>query len=73
MNSSDKPIRLVDVKLTFLDYEKGIVHEEVRTAVAPSQPPIAPGMQQRFEIAFENPPRTWNYHVPETQVVRIAY
>lgn len=72
-NVSSMPIRLVDVKMTFLDYNKKPIHEEVRSAFDPKQRPLEPGTEYRFEIAFENPPQTWNYHVPETQVVRVAY
>jgi hypothetical protein len=72
-NTSDKTVRLVDVRLTFLDYDKKVVHEEIRSALETSQPPIPPGTEYQFEVAFENPPRTWNYHVPDTQVVRIAH
>ena len=72
-NISSMPIRLVDVKLTYLDYDKKVIQEEVRPAFEPTQRPLVPGADYRFEIAFENPPRTWNYHVPDTQIVRVAY
>jgi len=72
-NISSMPIRLVDVKMTFLDYNKKSIQEDVRPAFEPKQRPLEPGTEYRFEIAFENPPHTWNYHVPETQVVRVAY
>ena len=72
-NISGMPIRLVDVKMTFLDYDKKPIHEEIHSAFEAKMPPLQPGTEYRFEIAFENPPQTWNYHVPETQVVRVAY
>lgn len=72
-NISGMPIRLVDVKMTFLDYDKKTIHEEVHSAFESKMPPLQPDTEYRFEIAFENPPQTWNYHVPETQVVRLAY
>jgi hypothetical protein len=35
--------------------------------------PLNPGGQFRFEVNFENLPRTWNYHVPITKIVRVGY
>jgi len=72
-NVSDRPVRLIDVKMTFLDYEKKMLHEETRTAFGLKQRPLEPGTEYRAEIAFENPPHDWNYHVPDTKVVKIAY
>jgi hypothetical protein len=72
-NTSSMPIRLVDVKMTFLDDNKKQIHEEIRSAYEPRMRPLEPGSEFSFEIRFENPPQTWNYHVPETQVVRVAY
>ncbi len=72
-NVSDEPLRLIDVKLTFLDYGKKTIHEETRTAFGLKQRPLEPGTEYRAEIAFENPPQNWNYHVPDTKVVKVAY
>lgn len=72
-NVSDKPVHLIDVKMTFVDYEKKTIHEEVRTAFGLKQRPLEPGTEYRAEINFENPPRNWNYHVPDTKVVKAAY
>jgi len=72
-NVSEKPLRLIDVKLTFMDYEKKMIREETQTAFGPKQRPLEPGTEYRAEIAFENPPRNWNYHVPDTEVSKVAY
>ena len=72
-NVSDRPIRLVDVKWTFLDYNKKVIKEEVHPAFGPKQAPLEPGTEYMFEIPFENPPKGWNYKVPENAVVRVAY
>lgn len=72
-NVSPKPVRLIDVKMTFLDYDKKTIKEEVRAAFEPKQRPLEPGTEYRAELAFENPPRNWNYHVPDTKVVKAAY
>ena len=72
-NISASPIRLVDVKMTFRDSEKRTIQEEIRPAFELRQPPLEPGTEYRFEIPFENPPRAWNYRVPDTEVVRVGY
>ena len=72
-NVSNMPLRLIDVKMTFMDYEKKIIHEEVRPAFGLKQRPLEPGTEYRAELAFENPPRNWNYHIPDTKVVKAGY
>jgi hypothetical protein len=72
-NIAAMPIRLVAVTMTFRDYDKKAIHAEERPAFEPKQRPLEPGTEYRFEIAFEDPPSKWNYHVPDTHVVRIAY
>jgi len=72
-NSSNVPIRLVDVKFTYFDYQKQVIQHETYPAFGPRQSPLEPGTEYKFEIAFENPPRNWNYHVPDTEIVRIGY
>lgn len=72
-NVSDKPIRLIEVNLTFLDYQKKVIHQEVRTAFDLKNPPLAAGSEYRMEVPFENPPSSWNYHVPDTHVVTVGY
>ena len=72
-NVSAMPLHLIDVKMTFKDYEKKTIQEEVRTAFGPKQRPLETGTEYRAELAFENPPRNWNYHVPDTKVVKAAY
>ena len=72
-NISSTPLRLIEVRMTFLDNSKRTIHEEIHPAFEPKQHPLEPGTEYRFEIPFENPPHTWNYHVPDTQVVRVAY
>jgi hypothetical protein len=72
-NISNSPIRLVDVKLTFWDSQKQKIKEETHPAFEVKQSPLEPGTEYTFEIPFENPPRNWNYRVPDTEIVRIGY
>ena len=72
-NVSGRPLRLIDVKLTFFDYNKKTIHEETRTAFSLKQKPLEPSTEYRAEIAFENPPKSWNYFVPDTKIVKAIY
>jgi hypothetical protein len=72
-NLSNSPIRLVDVNLTWRDTPKQIIKQETHPAFEAKQAPLEPGTEYTFDIPFENPPRTWNYHVPDTEIVRIGY
>ena len=72
-NVSDKPLRLVDVKMVFTDYEGKPVHESVQNAFDVTRKPLTPGGEYRFEVGFENLPRNWNYRIPITDIVKVAY
>jgi len=72
-NTSTTPIRRIDLKMTFTDYDGKTIQESTHTAFSPRKQPLEPGTQFRFEINFENLPKSWNYHVPMTQVVSVAY
>lgn len=72
-NTSDKPIRMVEVKMVFTDYDGKPVHEYSQRVFQRTQRPLAPGSRYRFEVRFENLPRTWNYRVPITEVTKIGY
>lgn len=72
-NISPMPIRRIDLKMTFTDNQGKTVQESTHTAFSPRRKPLDPGAQYRFEVNFENLPRTWNYRVPMTQIVRIGY
>ena len=72
-NVSPMPIRRIDLKMTFTDYQGNTVQESTHTAFSTRRKPLDPGTQFRFEVNFENLPKTWNYHVPMTQIVRVGY
>jgi hypothetical protein len=72
-NISDKPIRMVEVKFTFTDYDGKPVQESVHRTFEPTQRPIDPGTEYRYDINFENLPRNWNYRIPVTEIVKIGY
>ncbi len=72
-NTLDKPLRLVEVNMVFTDYDGKPIQQSVQKVFEATQRPLAPGSQYRFEVNFENLPRTWNYHVPNIEVVKVAY
>ena len=72
-NISATPVRRIDLKMTFTDYDGKTIQESTHTAFSPRKQPLDPGTQFRFEINFENLPKSWNYHVPTTQIVSVAY
>jgi len=72
-NISTKPVRKIDLKMTFTDNDGKTIQESTHTAFSPRRKPLEPGSQFRFEVNFENLPKTWNYHVPHTQIVRVGY
>jgi len=72
-NVSKMTVRKIDLKMTFKDYEGKTIQESTHTAFGPRRNPLDPGSQFRFEVNFENLPKTWNYHVPMTEIVNVAY
>jgi hypothetical protein len=72
-NVSDKPIRMVQVKMTFTDYDGKPVQEYTDRVFETRQKPLLPNTEYRFEVGFENLPRTWNYRVPVTEIIKIGY
>jgi hypothetical protein len=72
-NNSDKPVRFVESKVTFFDYNGKSVQETVEKVYGTAQKPLVPGNAYRFEINFENLPNTWNHRVPTFEIVKIAY
>src|SRR6185295_1409780 len=72
-NISAMPVRRIDLKMTFTDYDGNTIQESSHTVFDPRKKPLDPGSQYRFEVNFENLPKTWNYHVPVTQIVKVGY
>lgn len=69
----DKPVRMVEVKFVFTDYDGNPVQQHRNKIYEATIRPLAPGSQYEFQIGFENLPRNWNYRRPQAQIVRVAY
>jgi hypothetical protein len=72
-NTSDRPLRLVEVLMTFVDAQDKPVQEGVHQVFEPKFKPLEPGTEFEFSVAFENLPKDWNYRIPHARVSRIAF
>jgi hypothetical protein len=72
-NISDKPLRLIEVKMTFTDFDGKPIQESVQRAYDNMRKPLDPGAQHRFEVSFENLAKNWNYRIPLVEVVKTGY
>jgi hypothetical protein len=72
-NVSDKPVRMVEVKMVFTDFDGKPILDYSQKVLDRNQKPLAPGTQFRFEARQENLPHGWNYRVPITEVSKIGY
>ena len=72
-NTSDKSLRLVEVKMRFMGFDGQTVQEGVHPAYEAKQRSLDPGMETRFEVAFDNLPKTWNYRPPDMEVLKVGY
>ena len=71
--SAGRPIRMVELKLVFSDFDGNPVQEDIAKAFKAALPPLLPGTAYRFRLAFENLPLSWNFRIPRAKVVRIGY
>ena len=72
-NTSDRSLRMIQVKMVFTDFDGKPIHEYSERVLQQNQRSLAPGEEFRFEVRQENLPRTWNYRIPITEVIKIGY
>jgi hypothetical protein len=72
-NSSDKPLRMAEVKMIFADFDGKTIREYTQKVLEKNQKPVPPGTEFRFEVRQENLPRGWNYRVPMTEITKLGY
>jgi len=72
-NTSDKPLRMAEVKMVFTDFDGKPIHEYSERVLEQKQKPLQPGDEFRFEVRQENLPRGWNYRVPLTEISKLGY
>ena len=71
-NLGDKPLRMAQVKMTFISFDGKPIHEYTQKILDQNQKPVPPGLEFRFEVRQENLPRGWNYRVPVTEITKIG-
>jgi hypothetical protein len=72
-NLADKPLRMLEVKMVFTDFDGKPIFEYTQKVLDRNQKPLPPGSEFRFEVRQENLPRGWNYRVPITEVTKLGY
>ena len=72
-NISARPLRRIEMKMVFLDYDGKSIQETLEKGFDVRQRPLEPNEQYRFETNFENLPANWNHRIPNIEIVRIAY
>ena len=68
VNEGDRALRAVQLTIEFYDELNQVVLRDVRPAVLPPAPPVAPGERCGFEIAFEHIPSSWNMRLPSVRI-----
>ena len=72
-NVGAKPLRMAEVKMVFTDFDGKPIREYTQKVLEPSEKPLPPGVEFRFEVRQENLPRGWNYRVPITEIIKLGY
>jgi Protein of unknown function (DUF3426) len=72
-NVSDKPLRMVELKMVFTNFEGQPVLDYSQRVLDRNQKPLPPSVEFRFEVRQENLPHGWNYRVPITEIAKIGY
>lgn len=73
VNTSDRPVRNVEVTVTYSDELHQVVLRESRVLFSPGAPPLPPGGRREFEISFEHIPSSWNRERPEVTVSGLRF
>ena len=73
INAGDRPIRNVEVTVTYSDELHQVVLRESRVLFNPGAPPLAPGGRREFEISYEHIPSSWNREAPVVSVTGLQF
>jgi hypothetical protein len=72
-NRGSRPVRQVELELTFVDPWGQVVLEEKGWPVSRRAPALAAGETRSFQLAFENMPVEWNQAPPRVAVRRVEF
>ena len=72
-NAGDRPIRNVEVTVTYADELHQVVLRESRVLFLSGSPPVPPGGRREFEISYEHIPSSWNRESPALTVTGLQF
>ncbi|HYL83695.1 MAG TPA: hypothetical protein VE263_05640 [Candidatus Angelobacter sp.] len=73
MNAGDRPVRNVEVTVTYSDELHQVVLRESRVLFGPGALPLPPGGRREFEISYEHIPSSWNREAPVVTVTGLQF
>jgi len=73
VNAGDRPIRNVEVTVTYSDELHQVALRESRVLFARGAPPVPPGGRREFEISYEHIPSSWNRELPTVSVTGLQF
>jgi hypothetical protein len=73
VNGGARPLRGVEITITFSDEMNQIALRESRAVVAAPNPALAGGERRQFDIAFEHIPNSWNMQQPIVRVTGLEF
>jgi hypothetical protein len=73
VNAGARPLRGVELTITFSDEMNQIALRESRAVVTPSNPPLAAGERRPFDVAFEHIPDSWNMQQPIVRITGLEF
>jgi hypothetical protein len=69
-NTGDRPVRSIQLRLVFEDYDGATVLRFEGEALRSTLPP---GDNRDYEFRFENLPDEWNFRIPVVEILRLGY
>jgi len=73
VNAGDRPIRNVEVTVTYSDELHQVVLREGRVLFGSGALPVPPGGRRDFEISYEHIPSSWNRELPAVAVTGLQF
>jgi hypothetical protein len=73
VNAGDRPVRNVEVTVTYADELHQVVLRESRVLFASGAPLLPPGGRREFEISYEHIPSSWNREMPGVNVTGLQF
>ncbi len=72
-NNGTKPVRQIELELTFVDTLGQVVLRESARPVTPQMLPLKPGETRPFQVSFEHLPLGWNQAPPTIKTTSVQF